>query len=269
MPLTGDTTPVGDLSAWLPERLESWVRKNGDGLAAIYAEFHSTGSWPEPVDLERRLRSRGERVDLLAVLEAMPPEIGHRETWPPRAVLSLVGIGCVRAAQHLMSRYIELCQLALARFDQPETSIRLSRREAVEALGLSEVEADRLSRLVVRDCPFLAGGDASPEDWRLDIDERVVNFEGVDGADGFLRVIVEMRQLDRPPAMRGLSREAEALTGSPGLEHGTNRLRKVLGAMAFALGVTTGVLALAQAPPLFLTLGCLVVVGTGLAAYLA
>jgi hypothetical protein len=128
----------------------------------------------------------------------MPRELGTRHHDPDRIVLSLFGIACCRGAQPLLKRYMQALKLALQRHDQPELPNVLSRSDVVEALSIGPVEADRLSKLILLDAPFLAGGDAGVDSWSLDIDERIVAYEHAEDVSEFLLQVATERATPAP-----------------------------------------------------------------------
>jgi hypothetical protein len=180
---------------WLPPGISDWVRDYGPVLDRIYAAFHGSGNWPDPVQLDRELRSQGVRLPVVAAVGEMPRELGWREWSPPRVRLTLLGLACVPGARSVLTRYVEVLYLALERYDEPEQESRLTRREMVQRLRLGTEEADRVSSLLVDDCPFLGGGMASVNAWNLEIDWRITTFEGVESVDDFLRRLADQRQI--------------------------------------------------------------------------
>jgi hypothetical protein len=69
------TSPDPDLS-WLPQSQRNWAIERRAVLEAIFAAFARDGSWPDPVELERRLRSEETRLGVMAAVNEMPRSLG-------------------------------------------------------------------------------------------------------------------------------------------------------------------------------------------------
>jgi hypothetical protein len=93
--------------ASLPPDVAQWVREHHGVLDAIYQWFDTSGEWPDPVELQRRLRAGGDRIRLASVLRDMPPLIGFRTTSPNGVRLSLIGIACCAASNDLLQKYFD------------------------------------------------------------------------------------------------------------------------------------------------------------------
>jgi hypothetical protein len=183
------------LPNWLPEHLAGWVRANAEVLDAIYAAFDEDGEWPGPGPLQRRLISRGRRLRVVSAVQSLPSGMGRRTFEPDRVALSLHALACVPAAAPLLDRYMAVIELARKRYGQPDEPARLSRELVVGELGLSQREADRLSRIVLDDHPFLASGSAALDAWDMSIDDRIVDFDDAGDRDGLLAMFASMRGL--------------------------------------------------------------------------
>jgi hypothetical protein len=78
----------------------------------------------------------------------------------------------------------------------------------MSALALSEADTDRLSRVILRDAPFLSGGSANLKSWSLGIHERVVEYERAGDARELLQLIAAERGISprpspKPPSSAG------------------------------------------------------------------
>jgi hypothetical protein len=184
---------------WLSAHDRDWVTGNNDLLNATWAHFEATGQWQDPVEVLRNLRAANPSRRVAAALDEMPKALGQREYAPPRLVLSIFGLGCCPKAQTILSQYLAVSQLALRRFDLPGLPNRLTRADVVAELGLNEIEADRLSELLMRDAPFLGSGDANIDSWDRTIDPRVEDFEGIEHPDALLALLSSQRRIAEEP----------------------------------------------------------------------
>ena len=183
---------------WLPPELAAWVVKHMAVLEAIYAAFERDGHWPAPGGLQRELLAAGRRVRVVSAVDAMPPVLGSRTHAPDEVRLSLFGLGCVPAARGLLEHYVAVLRLARNRYAQPGEVPRISRADVAEQLGLDERALDRLSVVLLADPAFLGGGQADVAAWELDIDDRVIDFDGIEDPDALLAFLADQRRLGRP-----------------------------------------------------------------------
>lgn len=186
--------------AWLSPELAAWVRQHGSVLRDVFAAFEREGAWPAPGGLQRSLLAAGRRVRLVSAVEAMPAALGSRTHAPDEVRLSLFGLGCVPAARPLLDGYVAILELARARYLRPDEPARLSRADVAPRLDLDENAMDLLSLIVLADHPFLGGGQAGVRDWELDIDDRIVDFDGVGRPDELLGLLAERRRLGGAPS---------------------------------------------------------------------
>ena len=183
-------------SRWLSSRASDWVVSQQDTLDFIYEAFCSSGQWPDPVQLQRELRAGGTRISFARAANEIPRELGWRNRAPDRVVLSLFGANRMLHRSRAPPSHLRRDSPSGARTARPAQPGESSRpRSRGRSLGLSAVEADRVSKLILADCPFLGGGNASVEAWDLEIDERVVEFEQVEDIDGLLTVLAEQRAI--------------------------------------------------------------------------
>jgi hypothetical protein len=108
-------TLSGDRGGLVPEPLREWTREHQALLDAVFEAFVREAAWPDPVALDRRLRSEGTRIGLVSAVDGMPRELGWRECSPPRAQLTFFGVACASGAQWLLERYVDTLRLALSR----------------------------------------------------------------------------------------------------------------------------------------------------------
>jgi hypothetical protein len=209
----GDTDVV---PPWLSSRDRDWLQHHGYFLDAVWVQFARSGGWPEPVEVLRELRATDPSRRVTTALDQMPPVLARRDYAPPQVVLSIFGLGCCEGAKDLMGQYLEVGRLALRRFDSPQLPNRLTRADVVKELGLDEVEANRLSQIVMNDAPFLCGGEASIESWDREIDPRVEEFEDIQTVEGLLAFLAAQRRVD---PQRNLA-SGPALLSSPPLQFG-------------------------------------------------
>ncbi|HEX8743945.1 MAG TPA: hypothetical protein VF712_12500 [Thermoleophilaceae bacterium] len=176
-------------------------------LDVVFDAFMATGEWPDPVQLQRETRASGGPRAVARVVTEMPRQLGWREWSPQRAVLTHFGVACCRRARPLLDAYFAVLALALERHSNPDVENRV-KREDVDDLVDDEVLADRLSRLIVADHPFLSSGSVGVANWDLEIDERVVEYEEARDVDEFLAILAEQRgvrpDLERTESARGV-----------------------------------------------------------------
>lgn len=189
---------------WLGSTEREWVEQNGFLLEAIWRHFHESGEWPEPVELQRRLYAENPDLPSAKAVGSLPRTLVIDEWAHPRHLaLTIFGLGCCPGAQRLLGQYLEAAHLALRRFGSPELPNRLTFAELREALALGEVEAERLSVVLMRDADFLSSGDANIDSWDREIDPCVVEFESLEAPDELLNFLAKRRRLGAyaaPPA---------------------------------------------------------------------
>jgi hypothetical protein len=183
-----------DKLSWLSQPQRAWVKEHRSALDAMVAALERDGNWPDPVQLERQLRSQKVRVGVLEAVGSMPPALGWREHSPPRVMLTLLGFACVPRARPLLEALLATMRLALTHFDSPGPRATLSRSDVQRALGADHREMDLLSLLVLGPGNFfLGGGIARPDSWELEIDERIVLYEDVATVEDLIARLAEER----------------------------------------------------------------------------
>jgi hypothetical protein len=189
---------------WLGSTESEWVEQNGFLLEAIWRHFHESGEWPEPVELQRRLHAENPNLPTPKAMGSLPRTLVVDEWADPRHLaLTIFGLGCCPGAERLLDRYLKAAHLALRRFSSPELPNRLTLAELRGALAMGEMEAERLSVVLMRDADFLAGGDANVDSWDREIDPCVVEFESLEAPDELLNFLAERRRFGAyavPPA---------------------------------------------------------------------
>lgn len=179
---------------WLPPMERAWVDAHAEVLRLVFAEFEATGSWPDPVLLERRIRGSGNRADVVKAANSIPPALGRRDYQEPRFLLTLLGLACVEDARKLLERYVATIRLALAVYDDPEQPRIITRDTVRSALAIDGADLDRLSQLLLDvGNPFSGGSTAANGDWTITIDERVVEYDDVYEVDAFIRMLAHVR----------------------------------------------------------------------------
>lgn len=184
---------------WLSARDREWVAQHHHLLNAVWTRFELDGEWPNPVEVLRELRAADPNRRVNAALDEMPVALCRRDYAPPRLILTIFGLGCCPGANRLLRQYLEVAQLALQRFDLPHLPNRLRRADAVEALGLTKTEADRLSAVLMLDAPFLGSGTSGIDDWEREIDPRAEEFQGIDGTEALLTYLSTQRRIAVEP----------------------------------------------------------------------
>jgi hypothetical protein len=192
---------ANELPEWLPEKERSWVAGHEAALEAILAAFMRDRQWPDPVALERKLRSRGTKIGLIAAVGTMPQSLGRREHSPPLVVLTVFGLACVPSAAWVLDAYVAALRLALLHFDDPVAPSVLTRADLQEHLELDDLRMDIVSTVILLPGnPFLSGGQSSVEAWRRDIDERVTTYEDALTADALLAQLARERLTPSAPS---------------------------------------------------------------------
>jgi len=222
---------------WLPKEERAWIARHQAALEEIVVALQREREWPDPVALERDLRSHGTKIGLLAAANSIPPLLGRRESDPQHVVLTLFGLACVPAAAPILKSYVATLRLALARFDKPKTTAILTRADIQDHLRLDDAAMDVLSRVILLPGnPFLAGGQHPVDSGEYAIDERIVNYERITTVDALISKLADQRVAQSAPAaltqrpMKPAARESE---GSPAITAGVWVLG--IGANAYAL----------------------------------
>jgi hypothetical protein len=233
---------------WLPEDERLWVARHQAVLEAIVAAFQREQQWPDPVALERDLRSRGTKIGLLAAVNSVPPSLGRREHGPGRVVLTLFGLACVPDAAWMLESYVAALRLALVRFDEPMSPAVLTRADLQEHLKLADTAMDIVSRVILLPGnPFLADGQSSVDAWRCDIDERIVHYEHVVTVDALMTELA--RQRLTPSSHQSPSEAQSPHSTTPGTRESESSPAITAGLAMLALGSNVIAL-LTAAPPL-------------------
>ena len=199
-PLTGHSRSDGHAAPeWLAPLDQQWVRAHGPLLDVVFSRFHYGRAWPNVDGLQRELTVAGWDVRVDEVARTMPSAIGHLDHATRGISLTLLGIGCVPDGRPLLEAVVKVLGLALAQLDQPSGAHRLSRDDIATRLHLQDGEADRLSQVLLADCPFLVDdGDAGLRTWNLLVHERAVTFRGDDTPEKFLAHLADLRGVRGP-----------------------------------------------------------------------
>jgi hypothetical protein len=188
---------------WLSPQDRDWVTRHRYFIEAVWERFDESGTWPDPVAVQRELRAADPSRRVNAALAEMPASLARREYVPAQLILSVFGLACCAGARPLLRQYLEVARLALRRFDSPELPNRLTRAEVVAALGLSDAEADRLSQVLMSDAPFLGGGNPTVANWDLEVDPRAEEFDGIESTDALIDFLSRQRRIavEREPTI--------------------------------------------------------------------
>jgi hypothetical protein len=181
---------------WLGRTDSEWVEQNGFLLEAIWRHFHESGEWPEPVELQRRLHAENPDLPSAKAVGSLPRILVVDEWADPRhLVLTVFGLACCHGAQRLLGQYLKAAHLALRRFGSPELPNRLTLTEMRESLEIGEMEAERLSVVLMRDADFLSSGAANVDSWDREIDPCVVEFESLEAPDELIDFLARRRRV--------------------------------------------------------------------------
>jgi hypothetical protein len=200
----------------LDEQTNRWALDNRSFLARIYQAFEQEGDWPARAVLQRQLVREGEFINVSQLAVDLPPQLGHREAPPEeRIVLHLLALRYVDAARPMLEQFIRVLRLAADRYQSDEDDLLIRRQDLTEALGLSNDEATRLSRVLLRDARFLGGGPMEIDDWQRPIhDAGLVDFLKVEDIDTYLATEAQLLQARRPGAAPTASPDHQELPAS-------------------------------------------------------
>lgn len=233
---------------WLPTVEGRWVRDHPEVLAEIARAFIEAGEWPDPVQLDRQLRSEGRRLDIVKTASSLPNYLGRYEQHQSRVVLTILGLACVPEASELVGQYFAVLGLALEVFDDPSREAKLTDGEVQARLALDENDMTILSQLLLdAGNPFAAGAQASEGHWTIQIDHRATEFDPAKNADEFITLLAEMRV---PRVVEAIPEDSIAEPEELSTNDATPESRISVGrAAGIGGGILGVVLAVALAPP--------------------
>lgn len=235
---------------FLPPRILDWA-ENAESralLGAVASEYLKVGAWPSLPALQRRFVQEGRNVDLVTAATSMPHEVGFRDFYPDDQVgLLLLGLYLSEQADPLLARFVAFVELAARRYAEAgDTPPTVARQDLAAELALSEHEAAALSRVILREAPFLGGGGADPDRWSRDVTEQIVPFLNVRDIDDYLRIRAEQLRLNRVAASAG--EEGRGFTAVPrGLQVAGGALAAVAAAYTSIKGLPSSVIGIAVA----------------------
>jgi hypothetical protein len=205
---------------WLGEHEREWVEKNGYLLEEVFSAFADSGEWPEPVQIQRELRTKRPMENAREALDSLPRVLGFEEWNPRRVVLTIFGIGCCRAAEPLLEDYRSVGYLALGRFEEAEETNRLRRSDVDSVLSKrSPEELNRLSWLLMADAFFLGSGSSQVESWEREIDPQVVEIEGTKNSGEMLGRLAAIRRIGVASAVPNVPVPAKGEQGAEEAKH--------------------------------------------------
>jgi hypothetical protein len=199
------------LPFWLAPHLRDWVSAHRDELECIYDAFDRTGDWPSPGRLQRALAADGYRINIVRAADGIPRQLGFREQQPDQVVLTLFSLACLPSAKLLLEHYFKCVQLAMSAYKSETEQARLRRADVIRKVGLSELEARKLSRVVLRDAPFLGVGRSEVDDWDREVSDYVFELVDLRDADDLVARLAIERGINRLlPVARMRDAEAQA-----------------------------------------------------------
>lgn len=150
-------------------------------LQLVYDGFREAAVWPLAHELQRQQARAGTRFDVIAALEALPPELGWRgRDIEGRAQLSLRGIARCEGSSEDVNAFLGLVKLAYERYIGDE-SLTITSAELKEALDLSDLGIERLYQILQVESGLWRGIGKANEEWNVMVDpERVWYFDSVD-----------------------------------------------------------------------------------------
>jgi len=191
-----------DSPRYLDDATHRWAVQHRDFLAVVYEAFNEEGDWPQRGVLQRRLVREGKLIDFGQLAVELPQQLGHREAPPEeRIVLRLFALRYLDEAQDLLQQFVEALKLAANRYRSDEDEPVLGRRDLTERLGMSDSDATKLSRVLLREARFLGSGTTEVTDWERQIyDQGLVRFLEVANIDDYLAVEAGLLQGRPPPS---------------------------------------------------------------------
>jgi predicted nucleotide-binding protein len=168
--------------------------------------FHQTGDWPDVEKLQRQLLREDGSLDLYAVGDRIPSEIG---TNPVRAdnhcQLTVAGVALCKGSDEEVHGFMTVLRIAahtyLAEDPGKDTSMSLNSEELRDAMHLTDVALRRIFRMIEWE-PFIAGGDGSIDStWRRNIGNLTRHFVRANTFDEYMRMKGSLTSARRPPVM--------------------------------------------------------------------
>jgi eukaryotic-like serine/threonine-protein kinase len=178
----------GDETRFLPTDAAHWATENRLLLDLIADELMAQGVWPEVRMLTRRLAQDGRPIPLADLLWKMPRSLGFIDTQNDRIILLLFALDLTSAGGALLTGFTAILRLAVDRYRDADPQPMIRRGDVVE-LGQSEPYSRALGEILLREAPFLGGGEGGlDDDWYRHVTEAVVRYWHVQSPDDYLSV---------------------------------------------------------------------------------
>jgi hypothetical protein len=205
-------------------------------LQRIYDHFRSEASWPSARELEFEFADEGE-IDQIA------HEIGsdfiycdNPSASAPECRLTLAGIARCKGGEADLMNYIKSIKIFAKAYRNPDDDV--SSDQVTTELGLTGLEAKRLSALIYHDGHLVSGGTSRDDGWwKFRPSRRAFQMRNVRSIDELLEARYPPRNNPAPPPHQEAEPQPEAedatrlLFPSPDLASITNAgLRTVLAA---------------------------------------
>jgi uncharacterized protein (TIGR02391 family) len=192
---------VPDQLPYLSEGSQAWALRNLPFLHAVFADFCREGDWPSVDVLQRRLVKQGERLNVSEAAYALPQDLGHLESTQmlheQQIVLTVLALGFLDEARDLLGDFIRVLRLTVERYQATDEGVQVAvrRQDLVDALGIDDRQATKLSHILLRGgVRFMGGGTTEIETWERTIHEpALVPFLDVEDIDGFYKVEASLR----------------------------------------------------------------------------
>jgi predicted nucleotide-binding protein len=168
--------------------------------------FHPTGDWPDVEKLQRRLLRDHDQLDLYAVGDRIPSELGNNPVRVEnRCQLTVAGIALCGGSDEEVHDFIAILQLAtqkyLAEDHEQETSASVGSDELRNELHLTEVAIRRVFRMIEWE-PFTAGGAGSVDtQWHRNVGNVMRHFVRVATFDEYMQAKGTLAPFNRSPVV--------------------------------------------------------------------
>lgn len=149
-----------------------WAIANRWFLGLVFSEFDRTGDWPQLQAMQRSLAQSGDPRNVIQTAWNLPRELGHRESMPDeRVVLMIFALRYVDDASELLTDYVNAFRLVAERYLTPGEEVKIKREDLTSRLGLSDIQATKVARLLLTGTPWIGGGSNELDSWERDVYE--------------------------------------------------------------------------------------------------
>lgn len=151
---------------------EAWASSHTDFVCAVFAEAMSTGRWPSPKELQRKLHKQGSDVPVYDLAEELPRQLGP--AW--RGIDGEISLR-IRALRHCpearatIAAAIGLLRLAYERYKTEDGT------PALTAADLDTADLQRAAMVLQREqfSVLMGSADTFAADWSATINEGIAH----------------------------------------------------------------------------------------------